>query len=183
MALLDKGRQINTIMPSYVKRHSLKVGLISDLVGRRVTCVSLRNAYTCPLDYVIIQVQVDGVQGYNEDQIALVVTDLLNFAAQVPVILGTPTISHVVNVMKEREIDALATPWVNAQMDHLLSVERATATGEVSQAVGKSSLSEYDKVVVTKNRETIDTFSSSVIPVKVEKVYTGERINVITQAL
>ena len=43
---------------------------------------------------------MEGVQGYNEDQIALVVLDLLNFVAQVPVILGTPTISCVVNVMK-----------------------------------------------------------------------------------
>ena len=81
MALLDKGMQINTIMPSYVKRHSLKVGPITDLVGRHVACVGLGNAYTQPLGYVIIQVQVEGVQGYNEDQIALVVMNLLNFAA------------------------------------------------------------------------------------------------------
>ena len=63
-----------------------------------------------------------GVQGYNEDQIALVVLDLLNFVAQVPIILGTPTISCVVNVMKEKEIDALVMPWVNALVAHLLSV-------------------------------------------------------------
>ena len=65
------------------------------------------NAYTRPLGYIIIQVQVDGVQGYDEDQIALVIPDLSSFAAQIPVILGTPTISQVVNVMKEAEIDAL----------------------------------------------------------------------------
>ena len=76
-----------------------------------------------------------GVQGYNEDQIALLVPDLLNFVAQVPIILGTPTISHVVNVMKEREIDALAMPQANTRVAHLLSVQRATATVEVSQAV------------------------------------------------
>ena len=39
------------------------------------------------------------------------------------------------------------------------------------------------KVVVTKNTETIDAFSSHVIPMKAEKVYTRERINVMTQAL
>ena len=31
--------------------------------------------------------------------------------------------------------------------------------------------------------ETIDAFSSHVIPIKVEKAYTGECINVMTQAL
>ena len=33
------------------------------------------------------------------------------------------------------------------------------------------------------NTETVDAFSFCVIPVKVEKAYTGEHINVITQAL
>ena len=44
--LLDNGMQINTITPSYVKRHSLEVGLITNLVGRCVACVGLGNAYT-----------------------------------------------------------------------------------------------------------------------------------------
>ena len=34
MALLDNGMQINSITPNYVKRCSLKVGPITDLVGR-----------------------------------------------------------------------------------------------------------------------------------------------------
>ena len=101
---------------------------------------------------------MEGVQGYNEDQIALVAPDLLSFAAWVPIILGTPTISHVVNVMKEKEIDALATLWVNTQVAHLLSVQSTTVTVEDKQAAGKSSPSEHNKVVVTKNVETIDAF-------------------------
>ena len=62
MALLDNGVQVNTIMPSYMKSCSLEVGLITDLVGRWVAWVGLGNAYTWPLGYVIVQVQVDGVQ-------------------------------------------------------------------------------------------------------------------------
>ena len=49
--------------------------------------------------------------------------------------------------------------------------------------MGKSSLSEYNEVIVTRNAETIDAFSSCVIPVKAETVHTGERISVMTQAL
>ena len=85
------------------------------------------NAYTRSLGYIIIQFQVDGVQGYNEHQIALVILDLYSFVAQVPIILGTPTISCVVNVMKEMEIDTLAMPWVNVKVAHLLLVHRMTA--------------------------------------------------------
>ena len=104
-ALLENGAQINTITPKYVSDHSLQMGQITNLLGAKVTCVRLGNAYTRPLAYVVIWVQVDGVQGYDEDQIALVIP--ANFTARVPVILGTPTISHIVNVMKRKEIDAL----------------------------------------------------------------------------
>ena len=93
MALLDNGAQINTIMPKYVSDHSLQMGPITDLLGTKVTCMGLGNAYMRPLGFVIIWVQVDGVQGYDEDQIALVIPDISKFVAQIPVILGTLTIS------------------------------------------------------------------------------------------
>ena len=90
MALLDNGVQINTITPNYVKNHSLEMGLITDLISARVTCMGLGNAYTCPLGYVIIWVQVDGVQGYNEDQTALIIPDELKFAEWVPLFWEPP---------------------------------------------------------------------------------------------
>ena len=62
-------------------------------MGSKVACVGLGNAYTRPLGYVIIWVQVDGVQGSDEDQIALIIPDLSNFVTRVSIILGTPTIS------------------------------------------------------------------------------------------
>ena len=67
---LNNGMKINTITPVYAKSCSLEMGLITDLIGKRVTCIGLGNAYTQPLGYVIVKVQVDGVQHYNEDQIA-----------------------------------------------------------------------------------------------------------------
>ena len=72
----------------------------------------------------MIWVQVDGVWGYDEDQIALVIPDFSNFATRVLVILGTPTVGCVVNVMREAEMDALAMPWANATAAHLLAVCR-----------------------------------------------------------
>ena len=93
MALLDNVAQINTITLKYVRDHSLQVGPITDLIGTKVACMRLGNAYTRPLGYVIIQVKIDRVQGYDEDQIALVIPDFSNFVAWIPVILGTPTIS------------------------------------------------------------------------------------------
>ena len=67
MALLDNSAQVNTTMLRYVSDHSLQIGSITDLTGSKVACVGLGNTYTRPLGYVIIWVQVDGVQGYDED--------------------------------------------------------------------------------------------------------------------
>ena len=46
MALLDNGAQVNTITPRHVNEKSLQVGPITDLMGSKVTCVGLGNAYT-----------------------------------------------------------------------------------------------------------------------------------------
>ena len=92
MALLDNGAQVNTITPRYVQEHSIPVGPITDLMASKVTCVGLGNAYARPLGYAVIWVQVDGVQGYDEDQIALIILDFSHFVNRVPIFLGTPTI-------------------------------------------------------------------------------------------
>ena len=55
------------------------MGLITDLISARVACMGLGNAYTCPLGYVIVWVQVYRVQGYDKDQISLVIPDELKF--------------------------------------------------------------------------------------------------------
>ena len=119
MALVDNSALVNTVTLRYVNEYSLQVGPITDLMGSKLTCMGLGNAYTRPLGYVVIQVQVDGVWGYDEDQIALVILDFSNFVTRVAVILGMATISCVVNVMREAEIDALTTPWANARVVHL----------------------------------------------------------------
>ena len=91
-ALLDNGAQVNIIMPRYVHEYSLEMGLITDLMGSKVTCVGLGNTYTRPLGYIVIWALVDGVWGYDENQIAPVIPGFSKFAARVPVILGMPTI-------------------------------------------------------------------------------------------
>ena len=183
MALLDNGGQINTIMPKYISVHALLVGPITSLLGAKVACVGLGNAYTRSLGYVVIWVQVDGLQGYEEDQIALVILDLSNFAAQIPVILGTPTTSWVINVMKEAEIDALVMLWANSRVAHLLSVCRMMTMEVDDGPKEEPNRDGYDQVMFTQNVETIEPFSSCMVPVKAGKAYTGECIYVMVQAL
>ena len=183
MALLDNGAQVNTITPRYVKELSLPVGRITDLMGSKVTCIGLGNAYTRPLGYVIIWVQVDRVQGYDEDQIALIIPDFSNFAMRVPIILETPTIGRVVNVMREVEMDTLAMPWVNARVAHLLAVRRMTPV-EVGNDQEEGCKTDQDSpLMYTQKVETLEPFSSHVIPMKMMEAYLGEHLNMMVQAL
>ena len=92
MAPLDNGVQVNTITLRYAKEHSLPAGSITNLMHSKVTCIGLGNAYIRPLGYVVIQVQVDEVWGYDEDEIVPIILDFSNFAIRVPIILRNPTI-------------------------------------------------------------------------------------------
>ena len=87
-------------------------------------------------------------------------------------------------MIKEKEIDSLAMPWVNTWVAYILAVQLATATLEDGKAVaGKSNPSEYDEIVTTKDTETIYAFLSHVIHARTRTAHTGEGINVMTQAL
>ena len=183
MALLDNSAQVNTIMLRYVRDHSLQVGPITDLMGSKITCVGLGNSYTRPLGYMVIWVQVDGVWGYDEDQIALVILDFSNFTARVPAILGMPTIGQVVNVMREVEMDGLAIPWANARVAHLLSVHRMTPIEMGNGQEEKFDVNDYDPLMYTQKVKTIEPFSSHIVPVKTGKAYVGECVNAMIQAL
>ena len=183
MALLDNGAQVNTITLRYVKEHSLQVGPITDLMGSKVTCIGLGNAYTRPLGYMVIWVQVDGVWGYDEDQIALIILDHSNFTTRVPIILGTPTIGRVVNMMREAEMDALAMPWANARAAHLLAVRRMMPVEVGNDQEEECNIDKDSLLMYTQKVETLEPFSSHVVLMKTTKVYLGEHLNIMVQAL
>ena len=80
-------------------------------------------------------------------------------------------------------MDTLAMPWVNARAAHLLAVRRMTPV-----EVGNDQEEGYDTdkdspLMYTQKAETLEPFSSHVIPVKTMKVYLGECLNIMVQAL
>ena len=86
-------------------------------------------------------------------------------------------------MMKEVEVDTLAMPWANARVVHLLLVHRMM-TMEVGDGLQEESDPDgYDPLMYTQNVETIEHFSSHVVPVNMGRAYTGECINVMVQAL
>ena len=65
-----------------------------------------------PVGFVMMNIKVPCVQGYNTDQIAIVMDD--PGMSEWPVILGTPTLYRVMEVIKESEISKLPVPWVSS---------------------------------------------------------------------
>ena len=99
------------------------------------------------------------------------------------IILGTPTIGQVVNVMKEAEMDALAMLQANARAAHLLSMHRMMPIEVDDGQEEKVDANGYDHLMYAQNAETIEPFSSCIVPVKTGRAYMGECINIMVQAL
>ena len=88
------------------------------------------------------------------------------------------------NVIREKEVDALMTPWVNAHVAYLLVVQQVTATLEDDKVATRVlDSTEYTEVVTTKGSETIDAFSARIIHAWMKTTFTGVRLNVMTNAL
>ena len=89
--LLDMGANVNMITPECVVALGLQMGPLTDLCEGGITIDQPFNYEGRPMEYVIMSVQIDGISGYNEDQVALMARSSAEFAHHVPIILGTPT--------------------------------------------------------------------------------------------
>ena len=80
-------------------------------------------------------------------------------------------------------MDALAMPWANARLAHLLLVHRMVpveVSDDQKEEVGTNS---YNQLMYTQDVETIKPFSSHIVLVKAGRVCMGECIDITVQAL
>ena len=80
-------------------------------------------------------------------------------------------------------MDALATPWANGKVAHLLAVQRMVPMEVGDSQEGEFDSNDDDPLMYTQKAETLEPFSSHVISVKTGKPYLEECINVMVQAL
>ena len=130
ITLADSGSQVNIMAPAYVKRHKFPVLPLEELVDHPVNLVGLGGWHTSPLGFIILQVCMAEVTGYDEDIVFLVMPDESEFSKHVPLVLGTCMLCRIINVIRESEIDRLSVPWAMTQMSHLLSRRGTTDLGE-----------------------------------------------------
>ena len=80
-------------------------------------------------------------------------------------------------------MDALAMPWANARAAHLLVVHRMTPIDMGDDQEERFDSNDDDPLMYTQKAETLEPFSSHIIPAKTGEAYLGECINVMVQAL
>ena len=178
--------------PAYVKQHKMKVRPVHDLAMHPTSIpISSIGGHTVALGYVIINVQVEGIPSYYEEQVALVIPNVTQLGMKVPVILGTPTIHRLCHQMKESEIETVPEEWQHAllsyeasrnvsilpmtpQLDQDSNVEYPTNTGQ--------NPTDLDEPVLLKDRVIIPAFASRIVHVRTQRTFMkGHRLNIMVQ--
>ena len=185
--LLDNGAQLNFVTPAFAQERGLAVHPMSRLskeTGQAIPPIQgIGGVMVEPAGFVIINVRVPCVRGYNEDQIAIVLDD--PGMGRCPVILGTPTLYRVMEVIKESEISQLAVPWATSRGSWLMRGIQARPAqiprvDVANKAIVPASLSE---VVRTTNRVAAPPFDHKVIHGLSNITLQGCRMNVMTHGL
>ena len=133
-----------------------------------------------PTRFVLMNVKVPCVQGYDEDQVALVMDD--PGMTECPVILGTSTLYRVMEVIKESEISKLVVLWSSSQISWLMQ-DVTAKLGQVVMANKPIVPLDVDEVVRVASKCTVPPFGHKVIHGKVNLVLHGCRLNMMTHGL
>ena len=133
--------------------------------------------------YIYTQARRKLVKGYNEDQIAIIMDD--PEMKDCPVILGTPTIFRVMEVIKESETSKLAIPWASLRVSWLMRGMHARMSQLTVDDVANKSVAplSVDEVVRVSHKCKIPPFGHKVIHGSVGLVLQGYRMNVMTHGL
>ena len=136
-----------------------------------------------PIGFIMMNVKVPCVKGYDEDQIAIVMDDL--GMTEWPVILGTPTLYHVMEVIKESEISKLAVPWASSRVSWLMRDILAKLGQVVMNDIANKPIAplHVDEVVRVTSKCTVPPFGHKAIHGKVNLVLHGYKMNVMTHGL
>ena len=162
----------------------LSLDTLAQEIGRQLPPIAVMGGGMIkPEGFVIMNVWVPCVRGYNEDQIAIVLED--PEMKDCPVVLGMPTLFRVMEVIKESKISELAMPWANSRLSWLMrGVHAKMSRLQVKDVANKpiAPLS-VDEVVRVTSKCMVPPFGHKVIHGRVGLVLQGYKMNVMTHGL
>ena len=185
--LLDNGAQLNFITPAYTVERGMDImyldRLVQEIGGPLPLITGMGGNLVEPTRFVLMNVKVPCIQGYDEDQVTLVMDD--PGMVECPVILGTSTLYRVMEVIKESEISKLAVPWSSSRISWLMQDVTAKLGQVVINDVANKPITplDVDEIVRVASKCTVPPFGHKVIHGKVNLVLHGCRLNVMTHGL
>ena len=185
--LLDNGAQLNFIMPAYAQEWGMDImslDYLAEEIGGAILLIrGLGGISVEPVGFVMMNIKVPGVKGYDEDQIAIVMDD--PGMMEWPVILGTPTLYQFMEVIKESEISKLAVPWASSRVSWLMRDVLAKLGQVVVNDIANKPIAplHVDEVVRVASKCTVPPFGHKAIHGKVNLVLHGYKMNVMTHGL
>ena len=158
------------ITPTLVQQYGFPVLPLEDLMDYPLNLMGLGGKHTSPLGFVILCIQVWGITGYDKDTLFLVVLDESDIRQRVPLVVGTCTISRMINVIQESEIDSLTTLWSTTRVVQLLSCHLGMAVPAmegtetlVEGASGGSPEWNINKLVTVQESVCLGPFQTRII--------------------
>ena len=185
--LLDNGAQLNFITPAYAVERGMDImsldQLAQEIGGLPPLIAGMGGNLVEPTGFVLMNVKVPCVQGYDEDQVALVMDDA--GMVECPVILGTSTLYQVMEVIKESEISKLAVLWSSSRISWLMRDVMAKMGQVVVNDVANKPIVPLDvnEIVRVASKCTVPPFGHKVIHGRVNLVLRGCKLNVMTHGL
>ena len=185
--LLDNGAQLNFITPAYTVERGMDImsldRLAQEIGGPPPLIVGMGGNLVEPTGFVLMNMKVPCVQGYDEDQVALVMDD--PGMVECPVILGTSTLYRVMEVIKESEISKLAVPWSLSQISWLMRDVMAKLGQVVVNDVANKPIVPLDvnEIVRVASKCAVPPLGHKVIHGRVNLVLCGCKLNVMTHGL
>ena len=186
--LIDSGARANAITPEYCRQHKLKVRPVDELAMNPTSIpISGIGGFTQALGYAIINIRIEGIGSYNEEQVVLVIEDVSGLGMRVPVILGTPTIHRLCRQLKESEFEAVPNEWQHALRCYEIAQvplnSMSVEPGETKYPTntGQNPM-DLDEQLILTDKVIVPAFSSQIIRVRTKKTYMiGHQLNVMMQ--
>ena len=184
--LLDNGAQLNFITPAHAQERGMDIMsldyLAQEIGGPIPPIRGIGGIPVEPIGFIIMNVKVPCVQGYDEDQVTIVMDD--PDMSECPVILGTPTIYHVMEVIKESEISKLAVPLASSRVSWLRVIQARLGQVVMNDVANKPiSPLNVDEVLRVTSKCTVPPFGHKAIHGKVNLILHGYKMNVMTHGL
>ena len=160
---------MNLVTPEFIRDWGLDVGSIQDLNQHngRIPLSGLGGRVTEPLGYVMLRVQIPYMLSYDEDQVALVVSEDSSFLRKCQVVLGTPTINRTIRAMKESEMENAPEAWQSTQhtyefANYVVQLDPDDYGMTMPTNTGENP-TDLDKLILLKNKTTIQAFESIIL--------------------